>query len=317
MQQATHTASAVVPEPSSLNVPTRSRTAPLTSAPTSRALQPGLTISVAKPSLEIPSRPIRSSSAILPDINSSSGTSSIAVPFRPNPQHYTPAPSSNKSLPQQVSIQTYGQSPLLPASRQASLTNETFSDLISLQTPSQNSSLPLQTLQGSTYQSNIAQLGGTNFSAPTFVNSPFTNLGYNASTPASNFASVDQLSVRSASLPMYTHGTGIAAPSGVYASNMQLDAYGQTFGPQLTPSPLLPDSSGVQGMTGGFATTPSPSLAPYPTQNQFAMTSNAVQMPLNTSNPTMLPGYPSASSPRAQQAQQFFQSISNSKNPFQ
>ena len=154
---------------------------------------------------------------------------------------------------------TQPQPPAIQPNQQASLKSDTFSDLISLQAPSMNSTLPLQFQPTSSFGQQLqAQLGSPVVSTPTGTN-PYANLTATTPTGAGPaFPSTFDRSpnLRSASLPVYGQQTG-AMPLTMMSTGMGTNPFQQQgFGVGTPPA---------------FSSPPTGPSAPNPFNTQFGM----------------------------------------------
>lgn len=186
----------------SLNTPARSKTAPIRSETTPQPSSSATSMSQAQPSLSVPSTSqTRSASAEIPTVPSIPASFSSGAPFVNQTSTRT---STTNPFPTSVSQ--------VPANQKASLTNDTFSDLISLQAPSVNTTLPLQFQPTSSFGQQLqAQMSSPVLSSPptSFSGSnPYANLSATPTGPGPAFPSSFDRSpnFRSASLPVFGQG---------------------------------------------------------------------------------------------------------------
>ncbi|KAL5514781.1 hypothetical protein ACEPAG_2097 [Sanghuangporus baumii] len=241
--------------------------------------------------------------------------------FNPFPANSTASPSN--FAPTSTQASSAPSAP--PPSQQASLTSSTFNDLISIQTPSLNSSLPLQYAQSRFQQSTpqtfqtpmMTGLGQSPIS--TFGASPFGNSGASPTTnPYANLSAGGPFSspspgsnTRSGALPFSNSPLGVM-PTGTPSVFQQPQ-------PQASFNPFTPMQMQAQAQQQQYPGTPlasNPSPSPFFTQVQTQQTSfqpgGVFQSPTNSNVPMTT---------QAQQAQQIFQGMAagggaGSHNPF-
>ncbi|EJD05324.1 ArfGap-domain-containing protein [Fomitiporia mediterranea MF3/22] len=249
-------------QPSSTVVPPiRSQTAPIRSdiaAESSRTAPP------------VPSAPVMDARSLSSGSGFIGTGARIELPARRS--SYNPFPSSATATASTPSSSFATSAPAPPPNQQASLTSSTFNDLISLQAPSLNSSLPLQYSQSPTqqvqpqpFQSSLATgLNQAPTLSPPFASSPFNtptggmtnpyaNLALNAAPTGSPFASVNNpnSSFRSASLPTAGYGQ---SPLNTMPTGSSPGSFSQPFNP--SPNPFTQ----MQGQTQQY---PGMSVANY------------------------------------------------------
>lgn len=212
----------------SLNTPARSKTAPIRSGTTPQPSSSAASISQAQPSLSVPSTSqTRSASAGIPSVPSIPASFSSGTPFANQASART---SSTNPFPTPVAE--------VPANQKASLNNDTFSDLISLQAPSVNTTLPLQFQPTSSFGQQLqAQMSSPIMSSPptSFAGSnPYANLSATPTGPGPAFPSSFDRSpnFRSASLPVFGQGAPAStSPLTMTATGMNpFQQQQQTFG---------------------------------------------------------------------------------------
>ncbi|KAL5520700.1 GTS1 [Sanghuangporus sanghuang] len=258
--------------------------------------------------------------------------SEVSIP--PRRSSFNPFPANSTASPSNftpTSTQASSAPPAAPPNQQASLTSSTFNDLISIQTPSLNSSLPLQYTQSQPQQgipqafqtpmtTGLGQSAISTFGASPFGNSgaspttnPYASLSaggpFSSPTPGSN--------IRGATLPFSNIGQ---SPLGVMPTGTP-NAFQQpqpqaSFNP-FTPMQIQAQAQAQQQQYPGTPLASNPSPSPFFTpQVQTQQTSfqpgGVFQSPANSSFPMTT---------QAQQAQQIFQGMAagggaGSHNPF-
>ncbi|THH04761.1 hypothetical protein EW145_g5286 [Phellinidium pouzarii] len=299
------------------SVPARSHTAPIrggTSPVLSRSLeQPLLTSSSESQSsmytysnLPVPPTQLRSASTDL-------STTRQGTLSQEQSQSHSFTPTSRTS-----GVNPFFQAPAAPPNHQASLTNSTFNDLLSLQGPSSNSSLPLQ------YQASSAFLPGESSS---FASSslalpspspstglggtvyPYTNQSIFGQDSASLLTSVNPFQ-QSFSAGMPT-GTPTTTPPNPYPFGQGYDGTSEMMSGQpqsyisnaFSPQPLQSGTVGNTPFRGN--------------QSPFGLQSGMYQAQQQSAQPMQSNGNFNSSSPYAQQAkqaQQLFQSMASGSN---
>lgn len=331
------------------NLPKRSQTAPIRSEPST--LQTAPKASEAPPPLPFQTQQVPPSGNSAPAMQTRSFSSQypVASSLPPRSSSFNPFPtSSNHNSNASISVAP-------PPNHAASLTSSTFNDLISVQTPALNSSLPLQ------YQT----------SSPTVMSStnPFpiqpqpTSLNLNPGNPYANMSTSPALpssfpngfgNIRSVSLPVpgyneTSSGTQVNSMSGMGMNSMNPMST-SPFQPSISPSASLNMSGspnpfnqlqqqqqtvllGQQQQQSPFAPSISPSIPAFqsstsaPTSQSFTPGGfGQAPAPFGTSLGAGIYQPPSGVSPSSpyatqiQQAQQLFQGMTpgagGGSNPF-
>jgi len=256
----------------------------------------------------------------------------------------TPLRSATNPFPQASQLQAQPQLQSLSPSQQASLSSSTFSDLISIQSPSNNSSLPLQYQPQSSFTppsfSSPSQNPYASLSQSNGLGNPFPSAlsqFNNSLGPGSG--------VRSASMPVFGQlpmdngNAGVAMHSTGFNPFQQQQQFGGMVG---SPPPLSTPTPGIQPVSNPFGAMNYGAMQQQP--NAFAPQPQAMQQPTNPYAFSASPfgagaylgqqqqqqqqpsGYAPSPSPRptpspfAQQAQAIFQDMSpapgTGTNPF-
>ena len=181
----------------SADLPKRSQTAPIRSEPPSSSQAAPAAF---QPPLPLPNQtqPTPAAGVSAPTFQGRSVSSQYPVTRPPRSSSFNPFPTSN------AQISNVPGNPAPPANHAASLTSGTFNDLISIQTPASDSSLPLQ------YQQTLSPMTMSSMN-PFPIQPQATSLSANPGNPYANLSTSSALpssfpngfgNIRSASLPI-------------------------------------------------------------------------------------------------------------------
>lgn len=337
------------PSQSKAAAPARSRTAPINCEPAAASPSSAPTVPPSS-SQSFSSTPNQRNFPFAPAQQRSVSVEPLTSPGSSNTYSISPSSTSyaynTAPVPLPGTSQNILPKPSALPNQQASLTSSTFNDLISLQTPSLSSSLPLQYQQTNTFSSQPAQFILPSIGSPMGGSSnPYTPLSI-STNPITSFPSQFDRPQNSlgANLPMYGQMSPIA---GTPLNTTPINPFQQGFASTASPSTTSPPNPFTQMYAGSMAGmsnvqpqpyiaqsftpqtqqlggTPQPAPSPFrQTPSPFTTQSGGVsvnyQPPAGGLQPTPVTGSINAGSPysqQAQQAQKLFQSMAGGNNPF-